>query len=460
MQDDFLKSYQKVCLSRQQIVKRKKVSVNKKRLFSYLLLIPCFFVPSLCLILYFGFNQPSKNVKKLIVQTTKAPEPPKARINLARIGDLGKFPPVKLLVNLRDNSFLLKKLPNFDEELYKTENSLKAVSRAGNIVFFSLDPTLQNFATDMLEQAKVPHSAIVAIEPKTGKVLAIDGISSINNFELYAGMPAASLFKLVTATAALEAGILNIDSRIAYRGGDYILNKRNYNPNSKLDTRYMSFGEALGKSCNPVFGRVALKYLNQATLMHYSDKFGFNARLPFDMIPVESLANIPENDYELSRTGAGFGDVHLSPLHAALIMSGIANGGIIKKPYMIKQVVAPNGEILVKNSPETLQEIMNQGTSKKLLQMMRKTTTSGTSRKYFRNFKIPVAAKTGTLQGQSPKGLTNWFVATAPADNPQIALAIVTVHNGKFMRTPSQMGRMFLEKYFSELKTNKPPKKI
>ncbi len=453
MKKDLFKNYSKTCLSEQDVKKQKKTFKNKKRLLMYLLFIPCFFLPSVFGIFYFGYNTPSKNLEKLVIQVPKKEEPIRPKINLAMIGDREKFPPVKLLVNLHDNSFLLKKLPNFDEESCNTEkNSLKAISRAGNIVFFSLVPTLQNYAKNLLETAKVPHTALVAIEPKTGKILAMDGISDINNFELYAGMPAASLFKLVTATAALEAGALKADSRIAYRGNDYILNKGNYNPNTKLDTRYMSLGEALGKSCNPVFGRVALKYLNQATLMHYSDKFGFNSQLPFDMVPVESLANIPENDYELSRTGAGFGDVHISPLHAALIMAGIANKGVIERPYMIKQIVSPKGEIIFKNSPESLQKIMTQKTSKNLLKMMTKTTTTGTSRKYFRNFPFPVAAKTGTLNGTSPKGLTNWFIASAPANNPKIALAIVTVHNGSFMKTPSQMGRAFLEKFFSDVK--------
>ena len=448
MQKDIFRNHRLSCLDEQHVKKRKRYKVKKIKFFLYLILLPCFFLPALGAIYYLGFQNPSDSVKKLIVRTNIRKELPKPKMDIRSIGDLNKFPPIKLLVNLRDNSYLLTKIPTFDEDLCKTESSLKAVSRAGNIVFFTLNPELQHFTKSILEQAQVPHAALVAIEPKTGKVIAMDGISEIKNFELYAGMPAASLFKIVTATAALEAGVLNADSRIAYRGSDYTLNKYNYSPNDRLDTRYMSLAEALGKSCNPVFGRVALKYLNQATLMNYTSKFGFNEELPFDMLPPQSEANIPESDYELSRTGAGFGDVHISPLHAAMMMSGIANGGVIPRPYMIEKVVAPNGDVVYQNSPQVLQEVMNKDTASELLRMMVKTTTMGTSRKYFRNFSIPVSAKTGTLQGHDPQGLTNWFIASAPTNNPKIAIAIVTVHNGKYMKTSSQLGRMFLEKYF------------
>lgn len=450
MQKDFLKINKPNCLASQHVKRRKRYKIKKLKIFLYLMLIPCFFLPALGAIYYLGFQNPSDSVKNLIVQTNIKKEKPKPKMDLSLIGDVQKFPPVKLLVNLRDNSYLLTKLPKFDEDFCKTESSLKAVSRAGNIVFFTLNPELQNFTKTILEQAAVPHAALVAIEPKTGKVLAIDGISEIKNFELYAGMPAASLFKIVTATAALESGALHAESQVAYRGSDYTLNKYNYSPNDRLDTRYMSLGEALGKSCNPVFGRVALKYLNQATLMNYSSRFGFNEELPFDMIPPESSANIPESDYELSRTGAGFGDVHISPLHAAMIMAGIANEGKILKPYMIDKVVAPNGDIVFENTSQVLQEVMNKDTADELLKMMIKTTTMGTSRKYFRNFALPVSAKTGTLQGEDPQGLTNWFIATAPSDDPKVALAVVTVHNGRYMKTSSQLGRMFLEKYFQD----------
>lgn len=448
MQRDFFKINKPKCLLEQHVKRRKRQKIKKIKIFLYLILFPCFFLPAIGVIYYLGFQNPSDSVKKLIVQTNMKKKLPKPRMDIRTLGNLEKFPPVKLLVNLKDNSYLLTKMPTFDEGLCKSESSLKAISRAGNIVFFTLNPELQNYTRNILQQAQVPHAALVAIEPKTGKVIAIEGISNIKNFELYAGMPAASLFKIVTATAALEAGVLNADSRIAYRGSDYTLNKYNFSPNDRLDTRYMSLSEALGKSCNPVFGRVALKYLNQATLMNYTNKFGFNEELPFDMLPPQSEANIPESDYELSRTGAGFGDVHISPLHAAMMMSGIANSGIIPRPYMIEKVVAQNGEIVYQNKPQVLQEVMNKDTAAELLRMMVKTTTMGTSRKYFRNFVVPVSAKTGTLQGTDPKGLTNWFIASAPSNDPKVAIAIVTVHNGKYMKTSSQLGRMFLEKYF------------
>ena len=328
-----------------------------------------------------------------------------------------------------------------------------------NIVFYSLEPDLQEFVHKTISRAAAPHAAIVVMNPSTGAILAIAGKSkTIQNIEYHTQFPAASLFKIVTAAAAIEESNVSLDTKVAFRGGTYTLNKWNYLPNAKKDRRLMSVGEAMGRSCNPVFGHIALKHLDGSILSRYAHRFGFNQSLGFEAPLDRSSAHIPHTDkYQLSRTAAGFGDVTISPIHAAALVSGVANGGLLPRPYFVERIASADGATILRTQPEYLQRIVQPETAHSLLEMMHYTTTIGTSRKAFMRGKKPVlgdievAAKTGTLRGKSPEGLNNWFIATAPMNNPQVAIAVITV-NAKYSSKASYLGRSVLQKFFEEKK--------
>jgi cell division protein FtsI/penicillin-binding protein 2 len=325
-----------------------------------------------------------------------------------------------------------------------------------NIVFYTLDPDLQEFVSRTVNQADAPHVAVVALNPKTGAILAIAGRSaSIPGIEYHNGFPAASLFKVVTAAAAVEEAGIEPDSLIQFRGGTYTLNQGNYIPNPAADRRVMSVGEALGRSCNPVFGRLGSTLLNGSILERYAHKFGFNRSLKIEVPMRPSTAQIPGDDrFELSRTSAGFGEVRISPVHAAALVAGIGNGGLLPRPYLIERVADADGVTIEKTEPEALQRIIQPETARSLLEMMRYTTTIGTSRREFMRGGRPalgdieVAGKTGTLSGSNPAGLNNWFIGTAPIQSPELAVAVITVdanHSSK----ASRLGRLVMQKYFN-----------
>ena len=330
-----------------------------------------------------------------------------------------------------------------------------SVTPNNNYVFYTLDPDLQEFVTSVVDRAPANHVAIVAMNPKTGAILAIAGKSpSVNGIEYHAGFPAASLFKVVTAAAAVEEAGINSDSLVAFRGGTYTLNQGNYLPSPRADRRLMSVGEAMGRSCNPVFGHIGLKYLNGSILSRYATRFGFNQSLDFEAPLPNSAAFIPHDDtYELSRTAAGFGEIRISPVHAAAIVSGIANGGLLPRPQLVERIVDGDGRTLEESKPDTIQRIVQPSTAQSLLTMMRHTTTIGTSRREFMRGKrsvlgdIEVAAKTGTLSGTDPVGLNNWFIAAAPMNNPELALAVITVDPQRAAKA-SHLGRLVFERYF------------
>jgi membrane peptidoglycan carboxypeptidase len=355
----------------------------------------------------------------------------------------------------------LSKRPSFNARI---GDRFASVTPNNNYVFYTLDPELQDFVSSVVKNAAANHVAVVAMNPRTGAILAIAGKSpTVPDIEYHAGFPAASLFKVVTAAAAVEQAGIDTNSLIAFRGGTYTLNEWNYRPNPRADRRMMSVGEAMGRSCNPVFGHIGLKYLNGSVLSRYANKFGFNQSLDFPAPLPPSSASIPHEDpFELSRTSAGFGQVKISPVHAAALVAGIANDGLLPRPQLIERIADADGRTIEQPRTEILQRIVEPGTAQSLLEMMRNTTTIGTSRREFMRGSRPtlgnieVAAKTGTLSGSDPVGLNNWFIAAAPIANPELAVAVITV-DARHGAKASHLGRLVFQKFF---RVDPPPMQV
>lgn len=329
-----------------------------------------------------------------------------------------------------------------------------ATLRGGEVASLSLDVDLQRYVADLVRRAQAPHIAIVAMNPSNGRILAYASKSNkIPNLLTHAGFPAASLFKVVTSAAALERTSLEPDSLIPFRGGTYELERWNYSPDPRRDRRLMTLTEALGRSCNPVFGRVALNYLTASTLQTYANAFGFNESLGFDA-PLElSEAEIPSDSYGRSRTGAGFGDVFISPIHAATLMAGIANRGVMPRPSLIESVYPPGSNRSVLVNAQMQKRMISPSTAARLMTMMISSTTTGTSHRDFMLKKKPVlgkflvAAKTGTLRGENPVGLNHWIIAAAPTSSPRIALAIISVDPRNSSARPARLARQILQQF-------------
>lgn len=346
---------------------------------------------------------------------------------------------------------LFNDLPHFNA-VYR--GKVTGISSENDYIMYSLDPDLQRYAVQLVNETQSPHIAIVAMEPQTGRILALAERSHvIDHPVLHSGFPAASLFKIVTASAALETGTIVPFSKVFFRGGTYTLDKTNFAPDEKRDRLSMTVAEALGKSCNPVFARIALKYLSPNLMRHYANSFGFNSPLQFEAPLPKSIAYVPDDDFGLSRTAAGFGDVTISPLHAVTMMAAIANGGMMPKPKLVDQVLSSSGNLKYQDRSSTgSRRALRPDTARTLLRMMEATTTVGTSRRAFMAGNKPllpvsVAGKTGTLRGDNPKGLNNWFIAAAPIESPKIAVSVIVVNPASVSAKASQIGRRVIESY-------------
>src|SRR5262249_51562023 len=152
--------------------------------------------------------------------------------------------------------------------------------------------------------------------------------------------------------------------------------------------------------------------------------------LPFDVPTQPSPAEVPTERLEFARTAAGFWHMHMSPLHAALIATTIANDGTMPRAWAVDRVEDAHGRVLARGRAQDFRRVVGVDTAHAINAMMRRTVTDGTARHYFYDDRgtpflpdIRVAGKTGTLSADSPYRGYTWWVGFAPADHPTIAVA-------------------------------------
>lgn len=329
----------------------------------------------------------------------------------------------------------------------------------GYRVTLTIDPELQNSVNEMLTRNDLPTGAFVAIEPATGRILAMSGYSSDHGITLEpdftASFPAASLVKIITASAALEELDFSPASKISYRSGLYKVTRLDLKtPETKRYPR-ISLTEAMAKSANNVFGKLTAKYVGRERFVKYLKNFLFFKKIPFEFPVEESIALVPEEDLELARTGAGFGKVMISPLHAAMMGASIANGGIMMRPYIVESIRDGRGNLLFTANEEAVARTVSPETADKLVEMMTKTPILGTLRKAFskrkwRYFvkKFDVAGKTGSITWGPPRLRYEWSLGMAPAKDPSICFVSLTGNSDLWYIKSTVIAREALAKFF------------
>jgi cell division protein FtsI/penicillin-binding protein 2 len=334
-----------------------------------------------------------------------------------------------------------------------------AVLADGTLVSLTLNEDLQARIFELFRRYDPPYGVFAAMEPDTGRVVALVGYRRGGEADpwlaLKAIYPAASLVKVITACAAIERGNVSPDEEISYRGGIYGISRRGLHARDGRGVPKMSLEEAIARSANAVFGKVAVNNVGGPVLEEYLEKFGFGQPVPFDL-PVEpSRGEVPRQEYELARTGAGFGEVYVSPLHMAMIMSAIASGGAMPRPFLIDRMEDKDGNPLYESSPSKWRDTVEPETANAVVQMMVKTVEMGTSRRAFGSpEKTPllqdmdVAGKTGSLSGWTPRVHFEWFAGLAPVGSPRLALAALVVNENRWKIKGSYVGKEAFSCYF------------
>jgi cell division protein FtsI/penicillin-binding protein 2 len=315
----------------------------------------------------------------------------------------------------------------------------------------TVDPRLQARLERYLASYAVPWAAVVLMEPDTGRVVALAEHSreepGRRGLPVRAFAPAASIFKIVTAAALLEQGVLP-DAEVCYHGGRHRLQPRLLADDPRRDRRCTTLEAAFGRSTNVVFAKLADRGLSAEALRGEAERFLFNAALPVGARTEISRAEIAEDEFELASTAAGFGPVRLSALHGAILASIVANRGVLVPPVL--------ADVAAGQAPGTAEpvRIVDEAVGEALAEMMRRTVTDGTARRAFRRPTaalrgVEVAGKTGSLADRDPYRDHSWFIGYAPADRPRVAVAVF-VTNGRLWRVRAPtVAREALDAYFS-----------
>jgi cell division protein FtsI/penicillin-binding protein 2 len=320
-----------------------------------------------------------------------------------------------------------------------------------------LDESLERAADRLLRLAKPVEGAIVALDPRTGRVLAFNALTNAAaGFDVLtsARMPAASLFKIVTTTALFESTTISPQDPVCINGGMHGIERRHLEPARGPGAQCGPFAWALGHSKNAVFAQLATRLLTRDDLLKTAERLGFNAKLPLD--DGEQAADlgrltVPYNDLEFARAAAGFQGSSLSPVGAAYLMTLIARGGV---PIALRlhepSEAEPEAGAPVPPAPFSAR------TAQRLTRMLEVTVETGTSRGAFtapdgKRYLpgIRVAGKTGTLRPEQREDtMTSWFVGFAPSRSPEIVVSVMLVNGHTYRRKANELARDLLRTYF------------
>lgn len=301
--------------------------------------------------------------------------------------------------------------------------------------------------------------AVVAVEPTTGEVLALysspsfdptvllgatpdpgDALASdpaqpLVNRGVGASFAPGSSFKVITAAAALESGLVNPETtypdpvELELPGSTAVI--RNGDRQACADGVEVDLDTAFRRSCNTVFGQVGMDVGAEA-LGAMADQFGFNDPIPFDLptvtsvFPTEDLVGDPP---ATAQSAIGQRDVRATPLQMALVAATVANGGILMQPFLVSEEFDRDLNILDQVSPAELRRVVSPGTAASLSRMMEGAVVSGTGRAAA-IADITVGGKTGTAEvpGESPHA---WFIGYARDGERSVAVAVVVENGGE-----------------------------
>ena len=330
-------------------------------------------------------------------------------------------------------------------------------------VEYSIEPRTQLLAEKLLAHYQPDYAAFVAMDARTGRILALTSLNTTHkdygNLALRSLFPAASIFKVVTAAAALDQERISPDTIIPFNGASHTLYRRNVEE-TKFNrwTRYVTLREAFAKSINTVFGKVGIFHVGAANLRNYAERFQFNRAIAADF-PVDSgSVVIDDNDrWGLAEAASGFtSESKMSPLQGALIAAAVANDGVMMEPYLVKSVQSesPDHQLLYAPRFEKTSVTMAPEAARNLRILMRETIIRGTSRKTFRQVfgrhpveDVEMGGKTGSLTGTDPKGKVDWFIGYARAGEDRIAVAALTIHEKYWKVKSSYLAGAVLEDF-------------
>jgi peptidoglycan glycosyltransferase len=319
------------------------------------------------------------------------------------------------------------------------------------------------------------RGAVVALDPHTGAILALatapsydPNLLSTHNFAaaghafqqldhapgsplldraIQQTYPPGSTFKVITAAAALESGRFTPSSQLPAPNELSLPQTthklQNFQGEQCNGGGNISLADALRVSCNTAFGGLGLR-LGQDAIRKQATAFGFGSSVSIPMGVARSVYPDNISPPEVAFSAIGQDSDAVTPLQMAMVAAGVANGGVVMRPYLVAKTLAPDLSPLSTASPHELGRAVRPGVAAELTRMMQAVVTSGTGGAA----QIPgisVAGKTGTAENVPGQPTHAWFIAFAPAQNPQVAVAVLVENGGIGGVTAAPIARQVMQ---------------
>lgn len=333
----------------------------------------------------------------------------------------------------------------------------------------SIDIYLQEYLLSRMERlkkltrGKPQRIAFVVMEADTGKIIAMTGFDLDNpdaNPCIDSDYPAASIFKIITASAAVETLGYTPSTQLYFNGNKYTLYKRQLKDVKNKYSYKISFSRAFAESVNPIFGKIGKNYLGKKKLETYADAFGFNQIIHSELSFVSGSFETNSSEYHLAELGSGFNtDTTISPIFGAMLISAVVNKGNAMLPSIVEHVTGSDGDIIYKNKAATYNTPITPETASTMMQLMEKTISKGTAKKSFRGAskdavlsKLSIGGKTGSLYNKAHTVKYDWFTGFGKERNGsrKIAISIVVGHRKYIGTRAGTYAKNILKKYFKK----------
>jgi penicillin-binding protein A len=348
------------------------------------------------------------------------------------------------------------------------DDGASAPAADGAVARLTLDPDLQAAAWSILAAYHLHEGAIVAMDPETGAVLAYASHlehGPQRDLVVEATAPAASLFKIVTASALIETAGLGVDTRQCYAGGEQRILPGDLVDDALRDRWCVTLAGAMGRSINAVFARLAEKHLTPQKLDETAHALGFGRALPFDVDVAPSTIRVPEDGLGFARTAAGFWNTTLSPLHAVWLSAAVARRGESVRPTIVRSVKYPDSREVERSPTKASGRLVASETADALTTMLEHTVTEGTCFHAFHDAhgtpflpNLPVAGKTGTLTDDRAHRFYTWFTGFAPSRPVPglrpVAVAVLVVNGPAWRVKANVVARELFQAYFASQKAS------
>ena len=375
-------------------------------------------------------------------------------------------------------------------------------SESGNNLILTLDVKVQAELEKAMTSTpeKIVNGSAVVIKVQTGEILAIaskptfdpnefaEGITSgswrklindemhpLQNRSIHSQYPPGSTYKIAVAYAALEEGVIDPETTI-YCPGHFKLGRGRYRCWKKSGHGAMNLHDALVQSCDVYFYTLGHR-MGIDTLARYAKKFGFGTPAGIGLSR-EKSGLVPSTQWKLKNrkkawllgetiiASIGQGYNLVTPLQQANMMAAVANGGMLLKPYIVKRIEEPGGTTIKEFFPEIRGRIAGSSENLEVIRKALRDVVNGVrgTGKRSRLKNIIVSGKTGTVQVVRMKSNEElekedevpykyrdhaWFVAFAPYEKPEIAVAVLVEHGGHGGTTAAPIAKKVFKKYFN-----------